>query len=602
MKKYFIFFIFTSFFLSLPKPTRAASYYVSPSGSDSNNGTSASPWKSIKTSIGKLQSNDILILKDGTYYESIYLYNRTYLTIKAENDGKAVLDDVARNASPYGGCIHLIKSSYINIEGVYAKNCDDVDHEEGWPVWVVPELDRNGYAISGTESHHVNLRRVTARNAHGAWSPVFNITGSTTTGGTSVRVNNILIEDCASYGFGIHGILISQDTSYVTVRRFFNLWEGWDDSTGKWPWCQNVEMYGGDHNTLENIVVFTKPDSSLYTGGTFSPDAPCVQRSQTSGTSATPRYDAATHGFIIPGQNQKLLGSIVYKGKGDSFYGVGCTNCTFKDIVSINSINRDTSGLLCTKGQPCPQMGFGISRDKSGNNFSALVENFTWVSNEKYAYGAFVYNKSGSITNSPSNSLSVKNSFFQTTNPVKMLVKNADPQNLATFNHSYNKYSVNNTNPYENTAAGTGEGPLSVNWDTNQWGDGAYLIASKTNLKGIGENGKNIGADVIYQYENGVITSKPLWPWPMEERIKKESGVSVTWEANGGLWKTLDGVYEGDVPCPLKSLGDFNCDGKINESDLNALLGKWMTNEKDITGDGKVNESDLNKLLGNWKT
>ncbi|MCJ7740630.1 metallophosphoesterase [Candidatus Microgenomates bacterium] len=54
--------------------------------------------------------------------------------------------------------------------------------------------------------------------------------------------------------------------------------------------------------------------------------------------------------------------------------------------------------------------------------------------------------------------------------------------------------------------------------------------------------------------------------------------------------------------CPLKSSGDYNCDGKINESDLNALLGKWMTGEKDITEDGIVNESDLNKLLGNWKT
>ncbi|MCJ7740173.1 hypothetical protein MUP32_02525 [Candidatus Microgenomates bacterium] len=60
--------------------------------------------------------------------------------------------------------------------------------------------------------------------------------------------------------------------------------------------------------------------------------------------------------------------------------------------------------------------------------------------------------------------------------------------------------------------------------------------------------------------------------------------------------------YYPDSSCPLKSSGDFNCDGKINESDLNALLGKWMTGEKDITEDGIVNESDLNKLLGNWKT
>jgi len=54
--------------------------------------------------------------------------------------------------------------------------------------------------------------------------------------------------------------------------------------------------------------------------------------------------------------------------------------------------------------------------------------------------------------------------------------------------------------------------------------------------------------------------------------------------------------------CSRASSGDFNCDNLINESDLNTLLSKWMTNEKDITGDGKVDESDLNKLLSNWKT
>ncbi|MCJ7740174.1 hypothetical protein MUP32_02530, partial [Candidatus Microgenomates bacterium] len=54
--------------------------------------------------------------------------------------------------------------------------------------------------------------------------------------------------------------------------------------------------------------------------------------------------------------------------------------------------------------------------------------------------------------------------------------------------------------------------------------------------------------------------------------------------------------------CPLKSLGDFNCDNLINESDLNTLLSSWMTGVNDVTEDGIVNESDLNKLLGNWKT
>jgi len=42
----------------------------------------------------------------------------------------------------------------------------------------------------------------------------------------------------------------------------------------------------------------------------------------------------------------------------------------------------------------------------------------------------------------------------------------------------------------------------------------------------------------------------------MEDRIKNEAGVSVTWEANGGLWKTLDSVYDA-VP---SYCGDGTCD------------------------------------------
>jgi hypothetical protein len=29
----------------------------------------------------------------------------------------------------------------------------------------------------------------------------------------------------------------------------------------------------------------------------------------------------------------------------------------------------------------------------------------------------------------------------------------------------------------------------------------------------------------------------------MENRIKAETGYSVTWESGGGLWKTLEGVF-----------------------------------------------------------
>lgn len=52
---------------------RAASitYYVSPSGSDTNPGTQLAPWKTMNKSLAALQAGDTLIVKGGTYTERV---------------------------------------------------------------------------------------------------------------------------------------------------------------------------------------------------------------------------------------------------------------------------------------------------------------------------------------------------------------------------------------------------------------------------------------------------------------------------------------------------------------------------------------------------
>lgn len=42
------------------------------------------------------------------------------------------------------------------------------------------------------------------------------------------------------------------------------------------------------------------------------------------------------------------------------------------------------------------------------------------------------------------------------------------------------------------------------------------------------ENPPENGAHIYYQYENGKLTDKPLWPWPMNDRIKELKGIDVT--------------------------------------------------------------------------
>jgi hypothetical protein len=99
---------------------------------------------------------------------------------------------------------------------------------------------------------------------------------------------------------------------------------------------------------------------------------------------------------------------------------------------------------------------------------------------------------------------------------------------------------------YGNTSNGVTVGgtdrTINPAYDTGTFGTGAYFFVPPA-LKGQGSGGADIGANIIYQYVNGVLTSTPLWPWPMEGRILAEKGISVTYASNGGFWNTLNGVY-----------------------------------------------------------
>ncbi len=45
----------------------ASTYYISPTGSDSANGSSATPWATLVKAMGSMKGGDTLIVNDGTY-------------------------------------------------------------------------------------------------------------------------------------------------------------------------------------------------------------------------------------------------------------------------------------------------------------------------------------------------------------------------------------------------------------------------------------------------------------------------------------------------------------------------------------------------------
>jgi PKD repeat protein len=71
-------------------------------------------------------------------------------------------------------------------------------------------------------------------------------------------------------------------------------------------------------------------------------------------------------------------------------------------------------------------------------------------------------------------------------------------------------------------------------------------IPADSPMKGAGENGEDIGANICYRYENGILTDEPLWPWPMQDRILQELGIDVMQE--------LEQMF-GPIPAECKGEG-----------------------------------------------
>ncbi len=68
----------------------------------------------------------------------------------------------------------------------------------------------------------------------------------------------------------------------------------------------------------------------------------------------------------------------------------------------------------------------------------------------------------------------------------------------------------------------------------------AHVPVSQCRIEGTEPAGP--GARLEHRYVDGKLTDEPLWPWPMEERIRREMGISVTSEMEAAL---------GNGPAPL---------------------------------------------------
>lgn len=106
----------------------AATYYVAPGGSDSNDGSADSPFATIQWAADLVNPGDTVILRDGIYTggdESVVTIERSgtaeqWITFRAENQWRAILD--GQDSTTVHGVMIMDGVGYLRFEGLQIQN------------------------------------------------------------------------------------------------------------------------------------------------------------------------------------------------------------------------------------------------------------------------------------------------------------------------------------------------------------------------------------------------------------------------------------------------------------------------------------------------
>jgi NPCBM/NEW2 domain/Fibronectin type III domain/Right handed beta helix region len=487
------------FLLFVISEAAAATYYASPSGSGTACST-AVPCTAAYAS-GRAVAGDTVVLQDGTYTGSSGMVIPKHsgaddshrITIRAENDGKAIV-----NGEYVDGRrpLYIKNLSYITVEGIR---------------FIKGGLDNIAYIYG---SSHIELKRLSV--GYGTDSTKTSSSTNNVTAITVIYGNNNLVEDCIIYPYFRVGINI-YESDYTTVRRN---WVGTTNYPGRPGYgtdslAYGIQLYGANHNTVENNIV-TMPEQ------------------RTPWPEIGIWVFANTYNNNGPNYN-KIYGNVVYAGLSSSSggfeWGLGVKSA--QHLIQGNSfINNVTIGN---------KRGF-FQRGDSNLTVKNLViaDSLTaeYIESEDTSYTKDAdWAMNGTISNSV-----ILNT------PSEPALQQYDSTLASRYNTFYNTRG----NYFGSILDKTGDNNADPGYDNDTYGDGAYLMYPDA-LAGTGISGSNRGAEILYDS----LTTTPLWPWPMEDRICKETGYSVTYEKGyagcpngGGLWKTLNGVYAASDATP----------------------------------------------------
>ncbi len=341
-------------------------------------------------------------------------------------------------------------------------------------------------------SHHINLRRLSAYSAGVGNYHLFLVWNS----------SSVLIEDCiasqtnGTNRAGRYGIVSFGGANHNIFRRNYVKYYG---HTGGGGPCAAGADYGGSYDLWENNVfdVSEMPAGCSDVGYQFA---------------------IFGEGLYFDTSHNRWYGNVVMGGPKVGYAAFGESDGTYSvsDWEFLNNVFIDAQAGIVNIGAEKGSGWIVRNNTLSGMSTNAMTK----------TQGAGAY------------ALVTNNSYLTGTSGISAVTSSSLTSTYNNFYGVATQYSGNVLNK-------AGDKNITPSYDTLTYGKGAYLMVPAA-LKGQGEGGADIGAMALLRYQDGTLTPQPLWPWPMEERIVRETGRSITWEAGGGIWKTLMNVYAAD--------------------------------------------------------
>lgn len=445
----------------------AATRYISPTGNNANSGqTTTTPWRTWAHAFTNTICGDTLIVMNGTYTVSANgrasltktCTATTRYTIQWQNERVGL---ISGDGSTYE--FRILNSSYITIDGMRLKSLNNVNGASAGAL-----LIKDSSFITVRESLFYENNGY--HNAHLL---------------EALGVSDSLFEDLEFYNFHRHALSISGISGTQglrnTIRRVYcnsrgkaDLPGGYaSDNTSRGEMC--VTLYPASFTTVENV--FAENVSGLVD----------IQ--------ATKKSDG-----------NKVLGSAVLGdrlGSGKAWYLFVITargntanqqpdNTTLENVVGIN-----LGGVTIGGGVGIFSRSSLNTRVKNATVINPLLQGFNADENNSYTGGGI-------------------HSFFCT----NCLTMDGEGRGFTIETPAVDIWKLDYTLSYSNITPYSPPLPNpnitnTLPTSTNPGLGTCYLwIPAGSPLKGAGLGGADVGANILYRYVNGTLTTTPLWTKP----------------------------------------------------------------------------------------